>query len=363
MKKKNNKKTGLVILFLMTIIIVVFGTVSFAKYQFGFNEQYIGHYVDYRISHDGDGRSSILESINTTSSEDNTYKYNYVGYVVLQVSNVLDGKISQRDVKFSLRTPTADEIDNGVEDAWKNKFPVEHTSTNFEVELVDSKGEILSTTSNEYKNLTEFEERVEKTSYLNLVIRRRTTDKKGNTIGTFSNMERVTIVLETSEPYKDLQVFNIVVADNLVMMSTIENKYFNFDQIELDIKTSKMYQLNDNGVTKTSLKPVKVELNLENLIFDFERFRLSVENNYQELTNDSSYTNGYYLTYNDGIITKITLFIPSGSEIKLYFYKDKTSNLSITTTVTFKITNPVGSKDYVYTNYVAGANSGVVYTK
>ena len=63
----------------------------------------------------------------------------------------------------------------------------------------------------------------------------------------------------------------------------------------------------------------------------------------------------YFINENFPFMTK--------SEIKLYFYKDKTSNLSITTAVTFKITNPVGSEDYVYTNYVAGANSGVVYKK
>lgn len=363
MKMKNNKNISLIILFLMAIVLVVFGTVSFAKFQFGFSEQYIGHYVDYRISHDGEGRSAILENVNTTTSEDREYSYNYIGHIVLQVSNVLDGKVSQRDVKFSLRTPTSSEIANGVEDAWKNVYPVESTSTNFEVELVDSKGQILSSNSNEYKELTEFEEKVEKTSYLNLVVRRRTTNKSGQVVPAFSNMERITIILETSEPYRDLQVFNIVVADTIVMMTTIENKYFNFEQVELDIKTSKLYEINDNGIEKKSLKPVKVELSITNLTFDYERFRLSVENNYVELDNESAYTNGYCLTKVNGIITKITLFIPSGSELKLYFYKEATSNLSIKTAVTFDITSPSNSADYIYTNYVAGINEGVVYSK
>ena len=363
MKKKNTKNTNLVILFILAIVLVVFGTVSFAKYQFGFNEQYIGHYVDYRISHDGEGRSAILENVNTTKSEDNSYSYNYVGHVVLQVSNVLDGKVSQRDVKFSLRTPTLEEINNGVEDAWKNEYPVEATSTNFEVELVDSKGAILSTTSDEYKNLTEFEERIEKTSYLNLVIRRRTTNKSGSAVSQFSNMERITIVLETSEPYKDLQVFNIVVADNLIMMSTIESHYFGFEQVELDIKTSKLYEINDGGVEKKSFNPVKIELNISNLTFDYERFRLSVENNYVELANENAYTTGYYLTRTAGVISKVTLFVPSGSELKLYFYKEKSSGLKITTNVTFDITSPSTSADYVYTSYVAGVTNGVVYNK
>ena len=363
MKSKNNKNTSLLIMFFMAIILVVFASASLAKYAFTYNQQLVGHYVDYRIAHDGDGRSAILETVNVTTSEDSSYKYDYVGYIVLSVTNVVDGQVSQRDIDFSLRTPTKDEIINGVEDAWKNVYSVESTSKNYEVEIVNSQGNIMDTSSNEYKELTHFEERVEDTSSLNLTIRRRVNDKNGADVAELSSMEKITIVLETSTPYKDLQIFNIIVTNNLIMMSVHEDNYFGFEQVEVDIKTSKFYTISHNNSTMESLRPVKVELSVTNLTFDYERFILSVEGNYAELTDTNTFTNGYYFTRVNGVITKITLFIPAGSELKLYFYKVKPSGLSINATAVFDITSPSGSEDFEYTNYIAGITAGVVYTK
>lgn len=364
MKRKNNKNTSLLIIFFMAIILVVFASASLAKYAFTFNQQMVGHYVDYRISHDGDGRSAILETVNTTTSEDGTYQYDYVGYIVLSVTNVVDGQVSQRDIDFSLRTPDKDEIKNGVEDAWKNVYSVESTSKNYEVEIVNSQGNIMDTNSTEYKNLTHFDERVEDTSSLNLTIRRRVKDKNGDAIDDLSSMEKITIVLETSTPYNDLQIFNIIVTNNLIMMSVLEDTYFGFEQVEVDIKTSKFYSIAENNSTMESLRPVKVELSITNLTFDYERFILSVEGNYAELSNTNTFTNGYYFTKDaNGVITKITLFIPAGSELKLYFYKTQPTGLSINATAVFDIISPSGSEDYDYTNYIAGITAGVVYTK
>ena len=361
MKSKNNKNTSLLIMFFMAIILVVFASASLAKYAFTYNQQLVGHYVDYRIAHDGEGRSAILETVNVTTSEDSSYQYDYVGYIVLSVTNVVDGQVSQRDIDFSLRTPTKDEIKNGVEDAWKNVYSVESTSKNYEVEIVNSQGNIMDT--NEYRELTHFEERVEDTSSLNLTIRRRVNDKNGAAVAELSSMEKITIVLETSSPYKDLQIFNIIVTNNLIMMSVHEDNYFGFEQVEVDIKTSKFYTISQNNSTMESLKPVKVELSVTNLTFDYERFILSVEGNYAELTDTNTFTNGYYFTRVNGVITKITLFIPAGSELKLYFYKVKPSGLSIKATAVFDITSPSGSEDFEYTNYIAGITAGVVYTK
>ena len=363
MKSKNNKNTSLLIMFFMAIILVVFASASLAKYAFTFNQQMVGHYVDYRIAHDGEGRSAILETVNVTTSEDSSYQYDYVGYIVLSVTNVVDGQVSQRDIDFSLRTPTKDEIINGVADAWKNVYSVESTSKNYEVEIVNSQGNIMDTSSNEYKELTHFEERVEDTSSLNLTIRRRVNDKNGADVAELSSMEKITIVLETSTPYKDLQIFNIIVTNNLIMMSVHEDNYFGFEQVEVDIKTSKFYTISQNNSTMDSLRPVKVELSVTNLTFDYERFILSVEGNYAELTDTNTFTNGYYFTRVNGVITKITLFIPAGSELKLYFYKVKPSGLSIKATAVFDITSPSGSEDFEYTNYIAGITAGVVYTK
>ena len=121
MLKKIKKTIELAILSLMTVLVVVFGANSFAKYYIEVSEELVGYYVDYRLSHTGDGKSAVIESISAieeTDSNNTKYKYDYVGFVTFSVSNLLDGKISQRNVDISLRTPTLDETNNGAHDAW-----------------------------------------------------------------------------------------------------------------------------------------------------------------------------------------------------------------------------------------------------
>ena len=109
MLKKTNKSIKLLILFLMASLVVVFGANSFAKYYFKYTQELVGYYVDYRLSHTGDGKSAVIENISSVTEKDVNginYQYDYVGFLTFSVSNVLDGKVSQRDVDISLRTPT-----------------------------------------------------------------------------------------------------------------------------------------------------------------------------------------------------------------------------------------------------------------
>lgn len=361
MFKQAKKYIALLILTLMASLVVIFGANSFAKYNLKISEELVGYYVDYRLSHTGDGKSAVIESISAIEEKDSnnvTYKYDYVGFVTFSVSNVLDGKISQRDVDISLRTPTIDETNNGAHDAWGQEFDISSNSKYYEVELVSSSGNPIDSSSNEYKELTHFPEKVSKTSYITLKIKRRTTikpTKNGNNwtpsnqyVPKLNGVEEFSVIIESFAPYKDLHVFNIKVASTLIMISSIETTYFGFDVVEVEIKTSRIYTFDKNGAFTSSYLPVKVDLYYENLVLDEQRFIINTQNNYIKQNTDNSFETGYYLSNN-----KMTLYVPASSSLTVYFIKPTNSG-NITSKVLFK--DNVGDIIY-YTQNVAGAIS------
>ena len=361
MFKQAKKYIALLILTLMASLVVIFGANSFAKYNLKISEELVGYYVDYRLSHTGDGKSAVIESISAIEEKDSnnvTYKYDYVGFVTFSVSNVLDGKISQRDVDISLRTPTIDETNNGAHDAWGQEFDISSNSKYYEVELVSSSGGPIDSSSNEYKELTHFPEKVSKTSYITLKIKRRTTikpTKVGNTyqdngasVPELNGVEEFSVIIESFAPYKDLHVFNIKVASTLIMISSIETTYFGFDVVEVEIKTSRIYTFDKDGTFTSSYLPVKVDLYYENLVLDEQRFIINTQNNYIKQNTDNSFETGYYLSDN-----KMTLYVPASSSLTVYFIKPSNSG-NITSKVLFKDND--GDMIY-YTQNVAGAIS------
>ena len=360
MFKQAKKYIALLILTLMASLVVIFGANSFAKYNLKISEELVGYYVDYRLSHTGDGKSAVIESISAIEEKDSnnvTYKYDYVGFVTFSVSNVLDGKISQRDVDISLRTPTIDETNNGAHDAWGQEFDISSNSKYYEVELVSSSGGPIDSSSNEYKELTHFPEKVSKTSYITLKIKRRTTIKptkvgnnyqNGASVPELNGVEEFSVIIESFAPYKDLHVFNIKVASTLIMISSIETTYFGFDVVEVEIKTSRVYTFDKDGTFTSSYLPVKVDLYYENLVLDEQRFIINTQNNYIKQNTDDSFETGYYLSNN-----KMTLYVPASSSLTVYFIKPTNSG-NITSKVLFK--DYVGDMIY-YTQNVAGAIS------
>ena len=361
MSKKAKKPITLAIFFLMTMLVVIFGANSFAKYYFEISQEMVGYYVDYRLSHTGDGKSAVIENITAVTETDNqgvTYKYDYVGFVTFSVSNVLDGKVSQRDVDISLRTPTLKETNEGAKDAWGSTFNIKSESKYYEVELVSSSGNSLDTSSAEYKDLTHFPEKVSKTSYITLKIKRRTTIKPtqngsnwtiGEAVPELTGVEQFSVILESTAPYKDIHVFNLKVASTLVMISSIETTYYGFDVVEVQIQTSRIFTFSDDDdQVSHSYDPVKIALNYSNLVFDEQRFIIDTEYNYTKHSNAEAYETGYYLSGGT-----ITLFVPAASSLTVYFIKGASTG-SVTATAMFKSYN---DKKVNYTDHIAGAIS------
>jgi len=340
-----SKLFSFIILIIATVVTVVLGSVSYARFEMNYHDEIIAEYTDFCLSHDGEGKSTIL-SKNSSGG--------YEGFMSISVNNTIertDGvDISKRKIAFIMRTPNESEIIDGkIYDAWGQPIAeVTDATSNYTINLVDDYGnDINSDIILGTDNLTDPQFA---SKNVNLQITRNAS------AGELNGIEEITVVIVTSLPYKNTLAFTISVSSRKIMFTTMKKDYFGFEDIDLNIITSDSYEFSGLDDTITT-NPVRIILTYSssNLIFDYERFRLSVEGNLFE--GNAVYSNEY--NYSSG---SITLYLMPGSDVNLHFYVNGTGTYSITAEVDFDM-NEDGTADYDYTNDCAGLTSGTVISK
>ncbi|MBE6554858.1 MAG: hypothetical protein E7663_01295 [Ruminococcaceae bacterium] len=314
---RNHRWIVLVTVLLSLVLLFLFAGTSFSKYEDRQHDRLMGEYVGFCLSHTG-GRESVVLTGDDMS-----------GSVGFRVSNEKDGEISKREIRFQVRTPGTAEIAAGeVVNAWGDPLTVTPESAYYDVVLTDVTGKEL--TGDALQSATSLTGGTPQSTDLYLRITRRTTSiVDGSAVPAMENIERLTVVIETSVPYQDVQVFEVRVSNNLVVARPfVEEDPFGFSVMGINLKTSSHFNVpiayEDGQVVEIgeSFLPVKLVITpVGDFVFDEERFRLSVEGNLEELSSDGEYTRGYYVARNgEGEITQIVIFMPSGGEINTYFY-------------------------------------------
>lgn len=359
MKLKNFLKSRafkLIILLVMAFVTVLFGSLSYSKYEINYKDQIVAEYADFCLSHDGEGKSTILSTVSGSGD------YAYTGFMSVSVNNTRekdgDIEISSRLIEFTMRTPTASEItDKAIYDVWGQKVAdvAVHTS-NYDVSLVNEYGNPIgdNITLGTENNVAFDSKKV------NLVINR----KKSATPATLDGIEYITVVIKTTKPYSNTIPFTIAVSNRKILFTTTTTDYFGFEDIKVNLVTSNNYSFG-TGADLISNNPVKVELTYTDsaLTFDYERFKLSVEGNLLPGTESQVFSNYYY--YTGG---KIILYLKPGSDIDLHFYVIG-ATYSIQAAVYFdmdenkSIETGADKVDIDYTSQCAGLSSGFVIKK
>lgn len=366
---KKNKKTiiELLILFVSAILVVSFGASSFAKYVLSQHDKIEGVYVDFRLTYIGESQTAVLYE-----KEDQS-KYEYEGTLPLSITNVKDGQTSKRDLVYTITTPTEEELDRGyVTDAWGTEYPIVYSSRHYEVSILDQNGNIP--TDDKFAEMTSFEEDTPKEVPLFLKIERLIEPLHGDPED-LENTEMVSIILQTTVPYKTVQIINIKVSNSLVIIDPRVEKYFGFNELVIDINTSRTYAYSDGDYSYFSNKPSKMVFTISNgTMFDKERFLYYLENNYEEYgSSDADYSKiGYKIEFptieSGGNIVrtddyKITLFVPSASSLRLFLYVNNDTSVSVETYFSCNYYNEgeLETIEIDYTDTVAGITNGEVY--
>lgn len=279
----------LIFLFAALSVLIAFACVSVSKFVITDKKELVGTYTAFVLSHDGEGQTAVMQ---TDKNGDTT------GYIVVTVSNFTDEKVSKRDVRFSLRVPTADELKaTKVTDAWGAEHALAADSKYYDVTIVDENDKELTDTS----AATLLSANAKNSSSLLLKIKRKATAEPMASDET----ERISIILQTSEPYKDLQVFDVNTTTARLSVGVSSDEYQGFTRETVNLKSATEFVRSPDLLIATASYLAKVEFTLQdNVIFDYAR--------YAEAYGD--------VPAYDSANNKYTITVRSGADVNLYFY-------------------------------------------
>lgn len=292
----------LIFLFAALSVLIAFACVSVSKFVITDKKELVGTYTAFVLSHDGEGQTAVMQ---TDKNGDTT------GYIVVTVSNFTDEKVSKRDVRFSLRVPTADELKaTKVTDAWGAEHALAADSKYYDVTIVDENDAELTDTS----AATLLSANAKNSSSLLLKIKRKATAEPMASDET----ERISIILQTSEPYKDLQVFDVNTTTARLSVGVSSDEYQGFTREIVNLKSATEFiRLPATPVTGVSyLATVEFALSGE-VVFDAARYRE---------------TYGFAPVF-DPEQNKYAVTIRSGADVNLYFYVRGNCSVTVSATI------------------------------
>lgn len=291
----------LIFLFAALSVLIAFACVSVSKFVITDKKELVGTYTAFVLSHDGEGQTAVMQ---TDKNGDTT------GYIVVTVSNFTDEKVSKRDVRFSLRVPTADELKaTKVTDAWGAEHALAADSKYYDVTIVDENDKELTDTS----AATLLSANAKNSSSLLLKIKRKATAEPMASDET----ERISIILQTSEPYKDLQVFDVNTTTARLSVGVSSDEYQGFTREIVNLKSATEFiRLPATPVTGVSyLATVEFALSGE-VVFDAARYRE---------------TYGFAPVKTEQ--NKYAVTIRSGADVNLYFYVRGNCTVTVSATI------------------------------
>lgn len=289
----------LIFLFAALSVLIAFACVSVSKFVITDKKELVGTYTAFVLSHDGEGQTAVMQ---TDKNGDTT------GYIVVTVSNFKDEKVSKRDVRFSLRVPTGDELEaRKVTDAWGAEHDLAADSKYYDVTIVDENDKELTDKS----AATLLRANAKNSSSLLLKIKRKAAMPAERT-------EYLSIILQTREPYRDLQVFNVNTTTARLSVGVSSDVYHGFTRETVNLKSATEFiRSSETPVAGASyLATVEFALSGE-VVFDAARYRE---------------TYGFAPVFNSEQ-NKYAVTIRSGADVNLYFYVRGNCSVTVSATI------------------------------
>ena len=339
------RRYNFIVLFAALVLALVFAGTSLSRFVFEENDTISGSYTNFILTHNGEGQTAILQSRMQEDGSSTDVAYILVDFSNFEVDSSGELAISQRNIKYSLRTPNEEEWSAGITDAWGEKVmeasELQATqSENYTVSLANDAGEPIDDDSPEYAERTTLEEKVADTNSVLLRIERTGGGQLAADV-----YETLTIVLETEEPYIDRRAFNISVTASLISLgSLVSDEYFGFNAYRVSLRTAADFT--DEPLHNSTAYGAALTFTANGgLLFDAARFADAYPNIEVEVT-PALGENGYSYTF----------FALPGSEIDLYFY---TAADSYSLTVSAKVNG--NDKNYEHISGVGKDKGSFVF--
>lgn len=313
------------ILLLLTLLVVLLSTavISVSKFVLEEEDELRGKYTHFYLSHNGEGLASVLEE---TTENGAAYK----GFFSVAVSNTAEGKISERKIRYYFRMPTAAEIAAGkIVDAWGNENDISaeaEACRYYTLSVTNAKTTIDDQgTASTADDVLGFELAGGSLQTENASLKLlRSAQSEDNVMD--GKAETIVIVLETTNPYSDRQVFRINVAHSLIAANALESQHLGFSQITLNVKTASAYEVpatSEYAAFTSTMPAIATFTWSEGLLFDEQRFVLETGmQKWNEAISFGGVSAGKKGYYYDEAGRTLKVYLPAGSNLNVYFYLD-----------------------------------------
>lgn len=315
---QSNKKINLIVLLAAALLALIFAGTSLSRFVFEEKDSIRGSYTNFILEHNGAGQTAILQERSAGDGTENV-AYLLVSLYNYEQTGAADAAVSARQIVYSIRSATGEEIEGGIQNAWGDDIlssdEVSAESVNYTISLADDAGNpLLDPDSEEYKNATTLgQDSTEDTAVRDSrtvmlkIVRSSAAPQLGD-----GESERLTIVLETSRPYRDVRAFNVTIVSGLISASVSENTYFGFTEKRVNIRTSVNF---DRG-TEADNVSYGAELTFTvsgGIVFDIKRFQdqYCVGENPNVSVDESAESGGVRI---------YTVCLLPGSDVNLHFY-------------------------------------------
>lgn len=359
--KRKSKVLSLILLLVLALLTAIVAGTSVSRYVFREQDQITGSFTNLYFSHDGQGRVVLMEPGSSSENSD------YVGYFTFTANNFEGDNVTPRNIEYTLRLPTQTELNNGyIMDAWGTEQQLSDTAIlgntqKYKLAYYDN-GVAVSTIV-----AVPDGENFLPNSHSDMFTLMRNED------GERLESETIYLIAEITYPYQELHLFTVNTSTNLLTVSATPVRdpetHFSYTQYWVNVQTARSFVNAVEGVYTDS--PVKVVLTWTAdapVIFDSGRFAAATEGSMvnKEPYGDSNQWGEYRWhaegTSENGRYTNtVTLYLPQGSDARLYFYVYGQTSFSLTAQAWFQTETEgtYGAEQY-YNIAGADAQTGIV---
>lgn len=278
-KVVRNQTKRKILFCLIIFIIVAFDFLiifTSARYIKRSKDEIIAHYTSLYLDSTGENRVVTLE--------------NNVGYIDFKLMNYIDDNVTQRDIVYTINTPSVFYDENGnvinatdygtkdlyVLDVWKKPQLVGKDSYKYNISVVKNTGEKVADEIGKYLFSYEKKDNVAIGKTHNITLK---FERNHNSI---LNEEKISVVVQLEKPYKEVHIFNITVSNRLIGFATADKVNFDIDYRILYIQSINSYgfvkkdtndyasrEFNINGEIYTfTSNPIKLTITWNGLMLD-----------------------------------------------------------------------------------------------
>lgn len=365
--KRKSKVLSLILLLVLALLTAIAAGTSVSRYVFREQDQITGSFTDLYFSHDGQGRVVLMEPESSSENSD------YVGYFTFTANNFEGDNVTPRNIEYTLRLPTQTELSNGyIMDAWGT-----------EQSLINSEEDRVTVSNTQKYELAYYDDGVNSSTIAAIPDGENFLPNSHSDMFTLTRNadgerlegETIYLIAEITYPYQELHLFTVNTSTNLLTVSATPVRdpetHFSYTQYWVNVQTARSFENAVEGVYTDS--PVKVVLTWEAdapVIFDSGRFAAATEGNmvnkepYGENENNlwGEYRWHAESTSENGRYTNtVTLYLPQGSDARLYFYVYGQNSFSLTAQAWFQTETggTYGAEQY-YNIAGADAKTGIV---